>query len=84
MAPDCYKQFIFAHRDRFNGPVNRVVVNNILKETDSNAVLRRAKLKIPHTVFNISKLKSELSYRGNWYLEFKSKRDYTAFVLRWS
>lgn len=84
MAPDCYKRFISAHRDRFEGAITRNAVNEILAETDSRAVLRRKRLGTPRRIFNVTTLRSELVNRGDWYLEFKSKRDYTAFVLRWS
>lgn len=84
MSPDCYKNFLAAHKDRFfEGRVFRPVVNEILLEYGLRAVLRRKRLKTPQTVFNMNRLRSELSRRGDWYLEFKSKRDYTAFVLRW-
>lgn len=86
VSPQCYKNFLAAHRDRLGNRIFRASVNAVLKETGANATLRRIRLKTPRDVFTISKRGDMMakSYYGSWYLEFKSKRDYTAFVLRWS
>ena len=85
VSPNCYKNFLDAHRDRLGSRIFRASVNAVLQETGANATLRRTRLKTPRNMFSISKGggRTVLSYYGNWYLEFKSKRDYTAFVLRW-
>lgn len=83
VSPDCYRNFITHYRSHLGSPVNRTMVNMLLAESQSNAVLRRSRLKVPRTVFNATTMKTENTKRGDWYLEFKTKRDYIAFLLRW-
>ncbi len=83
IAPFCYKNFINAHRDKFKDKITRPEVNLFLSESGANAVLRRTRLKKPRSVFNVATWSRQPCKHGSWYLEFKSKRDYTAFVLRW-
>ncbi len=84
VSPDCYKNFISHYRPQLGSPVNRTKVNALLAESWSNAVLRRSRLKVPRTVFNATKMKTEQTTRGDWYLDFKTKRDYISFILKWS
>jgi len=84
VSPNCYKNFISHYRQQIGIPVNRTRVNVVLAESQSNAVLRRTRLKTPRSVFNATRMTTEQTIRGDWYLEFKTKRDYTAFVLKWS
>jgi hypothetical protein len=84
MSPDCYKNFISYYRTRLGSPVNKHAVNALLAESNANAVLRRSRLKATRTVFNGTTMKTEQTTRGDWYLDFKTKRDYISFMLTWS
>jgi hypothetical protein len=83
MSPICYKNFIAHYKQQIGTPVHRTRVNVVLAESQANAVLRRTRLKTPRSVFNATRMSTEQTTRGDWYLEFKNKRDYTAFVLKW-
>lgn len=83
VSPICYKNFITHYRQQIGTPVHRHQVNVALAESQSNAILRRTRLKTPRTVFNATRMTTEKTTRGNWYLEFKRECDYTAFLLKW-
>lgn len=87
-APEFYKNFIREHRHLLPTPPTKNTINDLLIKEPCRVVLRRRRRGDPDDGFVYIMKKRTRVHRsehwGQWYLEFRSKKDELAFRMRWS
>lgn len=87
-SPEFYKNFVRAHGNVLTKPVTKHAINDLLTAEPCRVVLRRKRRGDPEDGFVYLMKEQRRVHRtehwGQWYLDFRSKKDELAFRLRWT